>query len=81
MKYFTFKRENNNFDDILNDQVIKKIVRTKIKYPDHLMIGIDDYHRKTAALISYITVKYSDDQLLEPVVDFSPKPGVDYFKS
>ena len=40
MKYFNFYREDNNFDDILNDPIIKKVLDVKIKFLEHLIIGI-----------------------------------------
>ena len=32
MKYYTFYRENNNFDDIEKDNIVKKFADTKIKW-------------------------------------------------
>ena len=43
MKYYTFYRENNKCDDILNDNIIKKIARTKISWFQYIMIGIDEF--------------------------------------
>ena len=75
MKYYTFYRENNNFDDILNDQIIKKIIDEKMRWFQHLIIGMNDKHEQT---FSYITLKYGDEMKQELVRDFSPVPGVDY---
>ena len=75
MKYYTFYRENNNFDDILNDQIIKKIVDEKLRWYQHLVIGMNDKHEQT---FSYITLKYGDEMKQDLVKDFSPVPGVDY---
>ncbi len=75
MKYYTFYRENNNFDDILNDAILKKIIDEKIRWFQHLVIGMNDKHDKT---FSYITLKYGDEMVQEIVKDFSPIPGVDY---
>lgn len=75
MKYYTFYRENNNFDDILNDTIIKKIIDEKIRWFQHLIIGMNDKHEQT---FSYITLKYGDEMKQELVKDFSPVPGVDY---
>ena len=40
MKYYTFYRESNNFDDIESDNIIKKFAETKIKWFQHYMIGM-----------------------------------------
>lgn len=75
MKYYTFYRENNNFDDILNDAIIKKIIDEKIRWFQHLIIGMNDTHEQT---FSYITLKYGDEMKQDLVKDRSPVPGVDY---
>jgi hypothetical protein len=75
MKYYTFYRESNNFDDILNDAIIKKIIDEKIRWFQYLVIGMNDKHVQT---FSYITLKYGDEMKQEVVKDFSPVPGVDY---
>ena len=75
MKYYTFYRENDNFDDILNDQIIKKIIDEKLRWFQHLIIGMNEKHDQT---FSYITLKYGDEMKQELVKDFTPIPGVDY---
>jgi hypothetical protein len=40
MKYYTFNRENNNFDDIESDTIIKKYAELKIKWYQYFMIGM-----------------------------------------
>ena len=75
MKYYTFYRENNNFDDILNDQIIKKIIDEKLRWFQYLIIGMNEKHEQT---FSYITLKYGDEMKQELVKDFSPVPGIDY---
>jgi hypothetical protein len=75
MKYYTFYRENNNFDDILNDTIIKKIVDEKLRWYQYLIIGMNEKHDQT---FSYITLKYGDEMKQELVRDFSPIPGIDY---
>lgn len=74
MKYFTFFREENNFDDILKDIILKKRIDFKITWYQHLMIGMIDDAKTT----SYITLKYGDEMVNELVKDFSPVTGVDY---
>jgi hypothetical protein len=75
MKYYTFYRENNNFDDILNDTIIKKIVDEKLRWYQYLIIGMNEKHDQS---FSYITLKYGDEMKQELVKDFSPIPGIDY---
>lgn len=76
MKYYTFYREDNRFDDILTDANIKKLVKFKITWYQYLMIGIKkDGNDQT---FSYITLRYGDDIKNPDVQDFTPVPGVDY---
>jgi hypothetical protein len=76
MKYYTFKRESNNFDDILNDPALKKLIKLKIKWKSHLMIGLSD--KAEDGTYGYVVLKYGDD-IINPInKDFRPVPGVDY---
>ena len=76
MKHYTFYREDNKFDDILNDKTIKSNVCTKISWNMHLILGfkygIDD------SILGYIVLKYGDDILNNVVKDHTPIPNVDY---
>ena len=74
MKDYIFKREFNLFDDIINDTTLKKIIRTKIKWKNHLLISIEGDDK----IESYINLKYGDSMISELVKDFSPIIGVDY---
>jgi hypothetical protein len=76
MKYYTFFRENNNFDDILSDNSVKKIIATKIKWHQHLMIGI--HKEGNEQNFSLITLKYGEDMINNLTKDFTPIAGVDY---
>lgn len=76
MKYFTFYRESNKFDDILNDASIKKYIKMKIKWDQHLLIGVSDLQDSSA--ISMITLKYGDEMVNNLTKDFTPIPGIDY---
>jgi hypothetical protein len=78
MKYFTFYRESNNFDDILNDVNIKKLIRTKLTWHNHMMIGINKYKKDVEKIFSYITLKYGDEMRTNLTKDYSPIPNVDY---
>ena len=75
MKYYTFYRENNNFDDILNDTIIKKIIDERLRWYQYLIIGMNERHEQS---FSYITLKYGDEMKQEVVKDFTPIPGIDY---
>jgi hypothetical protein len=76
MKYYTFYRESNNFDDILSDNSVKKIIDTKIKWHQHLMIGINKEGNEQN--FSLITLKYGEDMINNLTKDFTPVAGVDY---
>ena len=74
MKYYTFCRENNNFEDILTDINLKKVIKFKIRWFQYLMIVIPEDEKQ----FSYITLKYGDDIKPPDIKDFTPVPGVDY---
>ena len=76
MKYYTFYRENNNFDDIEKDNIVKKFAETKIKWHQHLMIGI--HKEGNEQNFSLITLKYGEDMVNNLTKDFTPIAGVDY---
>jgi len=75
MKYYTFQRELNNFDDILTDVAIKKHIKTKLKWKNHLMIGLDE--KTGESVFGYIVLKYGED-IVNLIKDFTPVPNVDY---
>jgi len=75
MKYITFYRESNNFDDILKDINLKKHIHEKIKWLNYLRIGINE---GKDTLFSYITLKYGDEMRNSFTKDYSPTPNVDY---
>lgn len=76
MKQLYFYREENNFDDILKDVTVKKVIKEKITFYQYLMIAIpDDTHEH---IMSYITLKYGDSLRPDLVKDYTPIPNVDY---
>lgn len=75
MKYYTFYRESNVFDDIVKDSILKPIIDTKTRWTNHLMLGIND---KSEGTLSYMTLKYGDDIVQNAHKDFTPVVGVDY---
>jgi len=77
MKYYTFYRESNNFDDILNDVILKKSIDEIIRWNQYLVIGLYETEKNNQNT-SYITLKYGDEMKNELIKDRSPVPGVDY---
>jgi hypothetical protein len=75
MKYITFYRENDNFDDILKDINLKKHMHEKIRWSNYLRIGLND---DKDTLFSYITLKYGDEMRTKLTEDYSPVADVDY---
>lgn len=75
MKYITFYRESNNFDDILKDINLKKHIHEKIKWLNYLRIGVSEGKE---TLVSYITLKYGDEMRTKLTEDYSPVPNIDY---
>jgi hypothetical protein len=75
---YTFKRESNNFDDILKDANIKKHIHESTTWTGHLMIVLDDFNKDIDKVKMYITLKYGDD--IQPMLtkDYSPIPNIDY---
>jgi hypothetical protein len=73
MKTYFFKRENNNFEDLLAEKCLKKKDIIKMFYYQHLVI-VADFNDKELA---YLTLKYGDE-MCNPVVDYKPIPNVDY---
>lgn len=75
---YTFYRESNKFDDILNDQNVKKHVTEIITWAGHLMIHMSDYSKDVDKVKMYITLKYGDDLCHSLTKDYSPVMNVDY---
>lgn len=74
MKYLFLYRESNNFDDILNDKNLKKIIYLKIRWKNHLKLGLEEDDK----LLSYIELKYGESIKPKPYKDRTPVSGVDY---
>jgi hypothetical protein len=79
MKFLTFARENNNFDDILKDSSLSKKYKTKLQYEGNLILGFPE-GKEFGKVLSYIMLKYGDDmQDFHSIVpDRTPVPNVDY---
>ena len=78
MKYYTFYRESNNFDDILSDIIIKKFADTKLRWYKYLMVGISEGIKDSDQYYSLLTLKYGEDMVSTVCKDFTPVAGVDY---
>lgn len=78
MKYYTFFRENNNFDDIESDTIVKKFADLKIRWHQYFMIGIDKGVKDSEQYYSLLTLKYGEDMVGSLTKDFTPIAGVDY---
>jgi hypothetical protein len=74
IKKIMFKRESNNFDDILSDPVLKKYLKFKIRFLQGLIIEVPEESK----VLSYIELKYGDDIEDNVVPDRSPIMNVDY---
>lgn len=75
MNYYQFYRENNKFDDILEDPNIKRKIYTKITWARHMLLGLDD---REPSFFSYLEIKYGDSLCNSLTKDYSPIPNVDY---
>lgn len=75
MKHFTFYRENNKFDDILNDLTLKKHIHLKLHWYQHLTIGCVDI---SDSVQGYLMLKFGDDLRKLTDKDYTPIPNVDY---
>ena len=42
MRTYVFKRESNNFDDILKDKNIKKYIVEQYQFVEHLILRVQD---------------------------------------
>jgi hypothetical protein len=74
IKKIIFRRESNNFDDILSDTVLKKYLKFKIRFLNGLIIEVPE----KSETLSYIELKYGDDIEDNIVPDRSPIMDVDY---
>jgi hypothetical protein len=76
MKLYIFKRENNKFDDLKNDPVIKKKFKTVITWKGYVMLGAEIPDEE---IESYMFLKYGEELVTQGLIkDLSPVPYVDY---
>lgn len=70
-----FKRQSNDFADILDDKFIKKNITSKIHFYEHLILEFNN-----SKAVSYALLKYGDDtiSMTSIVTDRTPVLNVDY---
>ena len=78
MNYYIFKKEDNDFSEMLNDKTLNPLLKFKMKFSQHLILG--SYDDIDDQLSSYITLKYGDMMVnkFDMFIDYSPKMHVDY---
>ena len=78
MNYYIFKKEDNDFSEMLSDKTLKPLFNFKIKFKDHLILASHD--EVDDKLCSYITLKYGDMMVSknDMFIDNKPKIHVDY---
>lgn len=74
MRQIYFYKENNDFSELLKDQILKKHIKEKTSWYQHLCIGIDAKDE----VYSYLTLKYGDNILSSVTKDYSPVMHIDY---
>lgn len=77
MTTYIFRREDNNFTDILNDKNINKYFKEKISFKEHLILSAMQVPPEVQ---SYLMLKFSDDMITWDHIrkDNSPVPYKDY---
>lgn len=77
MKYYIFYKEDNNFEEILNDENLKKLFKFKVTWSQHLMLG--SYSIKEEVQ-SYIVLKYGENIVNDRnlFIDRKPIANKDY---
>lgn len=78
MNFITFYRESNDFEDILTDKNLPKIIPLKIRWKEYLKLGFSKYDNKNDAILSYINIKYGDSIVSSLCKDRTPVPYKDY---
>ena len=76
MKTYVFKRESNNFDDILKDKNIKKYIVEQYHFTDHLILRVQD----KPEVLAYLLLMFSEEltNMKDIVPDRTPIMDVDY---
>lgn len=76
MKTYIFRRESDNFDDVLKDKNIKKYIVEQYELTNHLIIRVED----TPEALAYIVLMFGEElvNLKDIVPDRTPVMNVDY---
>lgn len=76
MKTYVFRRESDNFDDVLKDKNIKKYIVEQYELTNHLIIRVED----TPEALAYIVLMFGEElvNLKDIVPDRTPVMNVDY---
>ena len=79
MNTYILHREDNDFNDLLADPVVKQYFKTVLSWTGHIMIHTDG-EAIPSEISSYILLKYGDHVATDSVIrDFSPRPYIDYY--
>jgi len=78
MKYYYLHKEDDDFTEVLEDPIVKKIISTKISWLNHLILGFTDDTEDSS--ISYFVIKFGEYIIpSESIIpDRAPIPNVDY---
>ena len=76
MRTYVFKRESNNFDDILKDKNIKKYIVEQYQFVEHLILRVQD----TPEVLAYLLLMFGEEivRMKDVVPDRTPIMNVDY---
>jgi len=78
MIYFCFKKEDNDFSELLSDKTLKPLFGFKIRFHQHLILG--NTNGIQDGVKSYLLLKYGDLLVdrIHMFKDFTPVMNVDY---
>lgn len=76
MRTYVFKRESNNFDDILKDKNIKKYIVEQYRFTEHLILRVQD----TPEALAYLLLMFGEEivRMKDIIPDRTPVMDVDY---
>ena len=76
MRTYVFKRESNNFDDILKDKNIKKYIVEQYQFIEHLILRVQD----KPEVLAYLLLVFGEEltSMKDIVPDRTPVMDVDY---
>ena len=76
MRTYVFKRESNNFDDILKDKNVKKYVVEQYHFTNYLILRVQD----KPEVLAYLLLMFGEEivRMKDIVPDRTPIINVDY---